>query len=133
MLKRSIDGTAHAWAALGGDPAHLAAIGYQGPDDVLPARLPVRELARSTVAVASLAAAELALSLIPAVRVDEGAVATAFVSERHLRVDGRGASTFAPLSRFWRTADGWLRTHANYPHHRARLIAALGLDADAAD
>ncbi|MFH8983886.1 CoA transferase [Streptomyces varsoviensis] len=137
MLKRSIDGTAHAWAALGGDPAHLAAIGYQGPDDVLPARLPVRELARSTVAVASLAAAELAATRgggpLPAVRVDEGAVATAFVSERHLRVDGRGASTFAPLSRFWRTADGWLRTHANYPHHRARLIAALGLDADAAD
>ena len=37
------------------------------------------------------------------------------------------ADNFAPLSRFWRTADGWVRTHANYPHHRARLLAALGL------
>ncbi|MEV0275781.1 CoA transferase [Streptomyces sp. NPDC050610] len=137
MLKRSIDGTAHAWAALGGDPAHLAAISHHGPDDALPARLPVRELARSTVAVASLAAAELSAARaggpLPAVRVDDGAVATAFVSERHLRIDGRGGSTFAPLSRFWHTADGWLRTHANYPHHRARLAAALGLDATADD
>ncbi|MFE9852291.1 hypothetical protein ACFYPN_26335 [Streptomyces sp. NPDC005576] len=31
------------------------------------------------------------------------------------------------MSRFWRTADGWVRTHANYPHHRARLLRALGM------
>ncbi|MBT2387592.1 CoA transferase, partial [Streptomyces sp. ISL-11] len=69
---------------------------------------------------------------LPAVRVDDGAVATAFVSERLLRVDGLAATTFAPLSRFWRARDGWVRTHANYPHHRARLLAALGL-ADSPD
>ncbi|MET7320153.1 CoA transferase [Streptomyces sp. NPDC005549] len=79
----------------------------------------------------SLAAAEL-LSLrnrvpVPAVRVNEAAVATAFVSERHLRIDGRAPSSFAPLSGFWRAADGWVRTHANYPHHRARLLSALGI------
>ncbi|MET9358250.1 CoA transferase [Streptomyces sp. NPDC006617] len=79
--------------------------------------------------MASLAAAEL-LSLrnrvpVPAVRVNEAAVATAFVSERHLRIDGRASASFAPLSGFWQTADGWVRTHANYPHHRARLLDAL--------
>ncbi|MFU0243077.1 CoA transferase, partial [Streptomyces scabiei] len=79
----------------------------------------------------SLAAAEL-LSLrnrvpVPAVRVNEAAVATAFVSERHLRIDGRAPSSFAPLSGFWRAADGWVRTHANYPHHRAQLLSALGI------
>ncbi|MYR23684.1 CoA transferase, partial [Streptomyces sp. SID6137] len=68
----------------------------------------------------------------PGVRVDDGAVAAAFHSERLLRVDGRAPLSFAPLSRFWRTADGWVRTHANYPHHRARLLDALGLPADAA-
>lgn len=95
------------------------------------------ELARSTVAVCALAAAELAARRagsvggpVERVRVDDGAVATAFLSERHLRVDGRAPTNFAPLSRFWRTADGWVRTHANYPHHRARLLAALGLPAD---
>ncbi|MFG2831208.1 CoA transferase [Streptomyces sp. NPDC048434] len=124
-------GTDLAWAALAGDPALTQRITYGGPPDLLPARLPVMSLARSTVAVCALAAAELTARRtggpVPAVRVDDGAVATAFVSERHLRVDGRACSAFAPLSRFWRTADGWVRTHANYPHHRARLLRALGL------
>lgn len=101
----------------------------------LEGRLPVRELARSCVGACALAAAELGarragLAKVPGIRVDDGAVATAFVSERHLLVDGRAPVTFAPLSRFWRTADGWVRTHANYPHHRARLLAALGVRED---
>ena len=123
-----------AWAALKGDPDLTGRITYAGPPGLLPARLPVMSLARSTVAVCALAAAELAAARdggpVPAVRVDDGAVATAFVSERHLRVDGRAPSSFAPLSRFWRTADGWVRTHANYPHHRAQLLRGLGLPAD---
>ncbi|WP_328889707.1 CoA transferase [Streptomyces sp. NBC_00316] len=128
-------GAGQAWAALGGDPALLDRVGGGGPAGLLPARLPVMELARSTVAVCALAAAELAAcrtgGAVQRVRVDDGAVATAFLSERHLRVGGRAPTTFAPLSRFWRTADGWVRTHANYPHHRARLLAALDLAADA--
>ncbi|MEU2512457.1 CoA transferase [Streptomyces syringium] len=130
MIKRATDATDQAWAALGGDPALTAGIAYDGPAGTLTAALPVRELARATVAVCALAAAELRTACagggpLPAVRVDDGAVATAFTSERHLRVGGRAASTFAPLSRFWRSADGWVRTHANYPHHRTRLLAAL--------
>lgn len=128
-------GTSQAWAALGADPALLDRVSYGGPTDGLPARLPVRELARATVAVCSLAAAELAAARtggpVPRVRVDDGAVATAFLSDRLVRVDGRAAATFAPLSRFWRAADGWVRTHANYPHHRERLLVALGLPGDA--
>ncbi|WP_445515085.1 CoA transferase [Streptomyces sp. NEAU-174] len=126
--------TAHAWAALGGDLALLERVTYRAVSGGLPARLPVAELARATVGVCSLAAAELGArrsgGAVPAVRVDEGAVATAFVSERHLRIDGRKPTNFAPLSGFWRAADGWVRTHANYPHHRGRLLAALGLSGD---
>ncbi|TXS51125.1 CoA transferase [Streptomyces sp. t39] len=126
-------GTAGAWAALGGDPALLDRVTFTGAG-ALPSRLPVEELARSTVAVCSLAAAELAALRdgggVPAVRVDDGAVTTAFLGDRLVRVDGVAPTTFAPLSRFWRTADGWVRTHANYPHHRGRLLAALGLPKD---
>ncbi|MYT30306.1 MULTISPECIES: CoA transferase [unclassified Streptomyces] len=129
--QRQTLGTDQAWAALGGDPGLTRRISYGGPPGLLAARLPVMALARATVAVCGLAAAELAAQRdggpLPAVRVDDGAVATAFVSERHLRIDGRAPTNFAPLSRFWRTAHGWLRTHANYPHHRARLLDALGL------
>ncbi|MFI6686766.1 CoA transferase [Streptomyces sp. NPDC050485] len=127
-------GTAQAWAALDGDPELLRHIAFEGVG-ALPSRLPVMELARSTVAVCALAAAELTGvrtgRSVPAVRVDDGAVTTAFLSDRLVRVDGVAPTTFAPLSRFWRAADGWVRTHANYPHHRAQLLAALGLPANA--
>ncbi|MDX3642102.1 CoA transferase [Streptomyces sp. MB09-02B] len=122
------------WAALGGDPALLPGVSTVVRGGVLDARLPVRELARTCVGVCALAAAELGarragLDEVPRVRVDDGAVGTALVSERHLLVDGRAPVNFAPLSRFWRTADGWVRTHANYPHHRERLLSALGVRA----
>ncbi|WP_370411534.1 CoA transferase [Streptomyces fradiae] len=125
-------GTELLWAELGGDPALLDRVAYGGPSGLLPARLPVMDLARATVAVAGLAAVERA-GLPGPVRVDDGAVATAFVSERHLRVDGRAPVNFAPLSRFWRAADGWVRTHANYPHHKAALLGALGRSDDSVD
>ncbi|MFJ9860874.1 CoA transferase [Streptomyces albogriseolus] len=123
------------WSGLGGDPALLSRVSAVERPGVLPSRLPVREFAGACVGVCALAAAELAARRtgggeVPAVRVDDGAVATAFVSERHLRTDGRAAESFAPLSRFWRTADGWVRTHANYPHHRARLLTPLGAPED---
>ncbi len=125
---------AQAWEALGGAPELVGRVRYRGIGDLGEGPLPVAELARATVAVCGLAAAELAAvragggveDVAPPV-VDEGAVATAFVSERHLRVQGRAPVTFAPLSGFWRTADGWVRTHANYPHHEAALVRALRL------
>ncbi|MFD3715539.1 CoA transferase [Streptomyces sp. NPDC058677] len=125
----------YAWSALGGDPALLPRVSTVVREGALQGRLPARELARACVGACALAAAELGarragLPEVPWVRVDDGAVATAFVSERHLLVDGRAPVTFAPLSRFWRTADGWVRTHANYPHHRARLLDALGVPED---
>ncbi|AVH59493.1 hypothetical protein C4B68_31275 [Streptomyces dengpaensis] len=124
------------WKGLGGDPALLNRVSTVVRGDALEARLPVRELARACVGACALAASELAarrtgLAKVPRVTVDDGAVATAFVSERHLLLGGRAPVSFAPLSRFWRAADGWVRTHANYPHHRARLLRALGLADDA--
>ncbi|WP_251092808.1 CoA transferase [Streptomyces sp. Caat 7-52] len=125
-----------AWKALGGEPGLLPRVSAVVHRDSLDSRLPVRELARACVGACALAAAELGarragLAEVPAVTVDDGAVAAAFHSERLLTVDGRAPDVFAPLSRFWRTADGWVRTHANYPHHRARLLGALGLARDA--
>ncbi|MFD0436875.1 CoA transferase [Streptomyces chartreusis] len=127
-----------AWSAVGGDAALLPRASTVVREGALDARLPVRELARACVGACALAAAELGArragrAEVPRVRLDDGAIATAFVSERHLLVDGRAPVWFAPLSRFWRTADGWVRTHANYPHHRAGLLAGLGMRQDDPD
>ncbi|MBU7600647.1 CoA transferase [Streptomyces sp. P38-E01] len=119
------------WSRLGGDPADLRRLRHLSGHGLV-ARLPVLDLARATTGVCALAAAEYAN---PGARVAlaDARVVAAFRSERLLRVDGRAVNGFAPLSRFWRTADGWVRTHANYPHHRARLLAALSLPDPGAD
>jgi crotonobetainyl-CoA:carnitine CoA-transferase CaiB-like acyl-CoA transferase len=91
----------------------------------------VADTAIACVGTALLAAASLAEQRErrrPTVRLDPGHIGAAMVSERHFRVAGRPAGPgFAPLSRFWPTADGWVRTHANYPWHRTALIEALGV------
>jgi hypothetical protein len=63
--------------------------------------------------------------------VDVRHVAVAARSERHATVPGREPPpSFAPLSRFWKTRDGHVRTHANYPWHRERALAVLGCPPD---
>jgi hypothetical protein len=56
-----------------------------------------------------------------------GPVAAAFDSLGHLRIAGTKPEGFAPLSGFRPTADGWIRLHANYPHHAARLTEAFSV------
>src|SRR5690349_12563748 len=67
------------------------------------------------------------------VELDTAHLACAVRSERYTRGDGRlDVGGFAPLSRFYRTADGWLRPHANYPWHRERLLGVVGTSDDPA-
>src|SRR5438128_8898890 len=105
------------WAALEGDPALVERLRVEHPGRHLPARLDVDGLAVAAAGSALLAAAEL--SGAHEVSLDARHLAVAYGSERHVAVDGEELPAgFAPLSRFARTADGWVRTHANYPHHR---------------
>ncbi|MHA7262587.1 hypothetical protein ACX80W_05200 [Arthrobacter sp. TMN-37] len=120
-----------AWSALGEDPAALGRV-PPGGEPALASALNVPRLARDSVAAASLAAAQWTDHLLPrhsprSVRLDAGRIATAFTSERHLRIRGEAPDLWAPLSGFFQAADGWVRTHANYPHHLGRLLAALEL------
>lgn len=65
--------------------------------------------------------------------IDPDRVAISYRSDRFLTIDGSAPSVWSPFSGFWRTEDGWIRTHGNYPHHAAALRAGLRLldDADA--
>lgn len=123
-----------AWEGLGEDPAALALVRDHGDSVPLDSSLPVGPLVHDAIAAASLSAALLvarrAGCAVPTVELDPVRVATAVTSERHFRLAGVPVDAFAELSGYWPTADGWLRTHANYPHHRERLLTALGLAHD---
>lgn len=54
-------------------------------------------------------------------------VAGAFAAMDHLRMDGLAPSPWAELSGFFAARDGWVRLHANYPHHEAALRTVLGV------
>ena len=99
--------------------------------NALASSLPVNTLACGSVAAAGLAG--LAALGGERVLVDPLAVAVAFRSDQFLTIDGHAPQSFAPLSGFFRAGDGWVRTHANYPHHRERLLRALHLPHDASD
>jgi crotonobetainyl-CoA:carnitine CoA-transferase CaiB-like acyl-CoA transferase len=113
-----------------------ASAAHIGAGETLPSRPATTELATGSVAAAAAAAALFARSrgaspVVTRWEVDPRRVAASFRGDQLLRLDGRAFPGFAELSGFFHTRDGWLRTHANYPHHRRRLLAALDLPEDA--
>lgn len=116
---------ARVWTEIGGAPALLPA---SRPVSSVPlaSRTATAELARASVMAATLAAGRDAFA------VDPVRVAVAYRSDRYLIVDGAPPPVWSPLSGFWRSADGWIRTHGNYPHHADALRRGLRLG-DAAD
>jgi hypothetical protein len=113
-------------------------IPWRGGSTGLASPLPVDALAQASVAAAAGAAALLRESAVP--EIDPVRIGSSFRADQLLRIDGAAPGGFAPLSGFWSagrgersdggSTDGWVRTHANYPHHRARLLTALGLPDD---
>jgi hypothetical protein len=120
-----------AWAALGGEMDLLELVDVRGDRaGLLPSRLAAQSAMVAAVAVSTLAASVLDAARRggPPVRVlvDAEHVAVAARSARYARAEGVEPSDFfAALSRFWRTADGWLRLHANYGWHRERALRVL--------
>ena len=115
------------WSELGRDPAELGALDPL-PTAPLPARLDVSGLAVGAVAAASLAAGSSTGRgrRVSRIHLDGDRIAVAYTSERWFLQDGVRPEVWAPLSGFWRTTDGWVRTHGNYPHHAAALRRTLG-------
>jgi hypothetical protein len=106
---------------LGTDPRSVDEIRRPSSPVPLPSRLATGDLAW-----ASLAAAVLAAGRHPST-IDPVRLAVAYRSDRVLTIDGSTPSVWSPLSGFWQTDDGWIRTHGNYPHHAAALRRGLRL------
>jgi len=126
---------AEAWSSLtsgSASPVEVALPELTGQTTALPSRFAATETATASIATALMAAVALRRNESAGRGrsvLHRGQVAAAVRSERFFTAAGRSAGMgFAPLSRFWRASDGWVRTHANYPWHRRALLQTLGTD-----
>ena len=129
MAAVSVPAANEMLADLGVTEAALPEVVGDGRPEALASPLAVSDCAVASVTGCLAAAADLAWTRSgrrPVTAVDTGHIGAAVRSETWLRdPGGRALSGFAPLSRLWPTADGWVRTHVNYPWHRAALLDGL--------
>lgn len=100
----------------------------EGTDPVLPSSFAVGTAAQSTIAAAALAACELGHARgaeRQEVRVDM--LHAAVECTGWFSLDGCVPDLWDPFSGLYRCADGWVRVHANFAHHREGALRLLGL------
>lgn len=112
------------WQDWKADPLPIADVAPPVHQVPLPSRLSTGDLAWASVAAMSLAAGRRAAGVDD---LDPARIAAAFRSDRYLRIDGEAPPVWSPFSGFWRTSEGWVRTHGNYPHHASALRRALAI------
>jgi len=119
-----------SWDALGGDVAAAVTTEY-GPERVLPSGFDVTALAAASVGAATLAAAQVWAARtgapVAAVSVDRRAAALSFASETLFQPIGWSTPPiWDPIAGDYEAADGWIRLHTNYRHHRDGVHRVLG-------
>lgn len=120
------DAHSPAWPTL--DLPWATDVVARGPRVFWGGPLDVEGLAVGSVSAAITAANSVAASRGSSWRawVVSGLVGASFGSIGRLRRDGEPLAAWGELSGFFRTGDGWVRLHGNYPHHAQRLLQVLG-------
>jgi crotonobetainyl-CoA:carnitine CoA-transferase CaiB-like acyl-CoA transferase len=128
--------TAALWRRAGLPAEALAKLALTGLDPALPSAFSVGTAAQASIAATALAAAELHHQRgapRQRVAVDMRHAAAEFRSERLFRVDGQEAQElWDAIAGLYPTADGWVRLHTNFPHHRDGILRLLGVPNDRA-
>jgi crotonobetainyl-CoA:carnitine CoA-transferase CaiB-like acyl-CoA transferase len=116
--------------ALAGLPPEVAGWArLSGADPVLPSSFSVGTASQVSVAAAALAACALGVQrgqAPQAVAVDMRHAALECSAWHSL--DGKVRDPWDAFSGLYRAADGWVRIHANFAHHRTGALRLLGLD-----
>src|SRR5260370_11596331 len=121
------------WQLTGLPGPALDHIHLNGADPVLPSSFAVGTAAQSTIAAAALAACEVGyVRGAPRQDVSVDMRHAAMEAVGWFSIDGRAPPLFDPLSGLYRCADGWVRLHAVFLHHRRGAMRLLSLDPDAA-
>ncbi|WP_431509346.1 CoA transferase [Variovorax sp. DAIF25] len=114
-------------AGLPADALPLARL--TGVDPVLPSSFAVGAAAQGSIAAAALAACELGHARgVPRQAVAVDMRHAALECTGWFSLDGRVPELWDAFSGLYRTADGWVRIHANFAHHREGALRLLGLD-----
>lgn len=104
-----------------------------GTDPVLPSSFAVGSAAQTSVAAASLAAVELGhVRGQPRQQVSVDMTHAALECSGWFSLNGQTPNIWDKFSGLYRCADGWVRIHANFAHHRDGALRLLGLSADSA-
>jgi crotonobetainyl-CoA:carnitine CoA-transferase CaiB-like acyl-CoA transferase len=124
---------ADLWRCAALPEAALGCAELAGADPVYPSSFAVGTAAQTSIAAAALAACELGHARgtpRQTVRVDMTHAAAECLG--WFSVDGRVPDPWDRFSGLYRTADGWVRVHANFAHHRDAALRLLHLDAASA-
>ncbi|HEX7865618.1 MAG TPA: CoA transferase [Variovorax sp.] len=117
------------WRQAGLPEEALAFARLTGADPVLPSSFAVGAAAQSTVAAAALAACELGhLRGAPRQQVGVDMLHAALECTGWFSLDGQVPDPWDAFSGLYRCADGWVRVHANFAHHRDGALRLMKLD-----
>jgi crotonobetainyl-CoA:carnitine CoA-transferase CaiB-like acyl-CoA transferase len=120
---------AQLWRLAGLPAQALGFAELTGGEPVFASSFAVATAAQSTIAAAALAACELGHQRGTSrqkVSVDMTHAAVECLA--WFAIDGRVPEPWDKFSGLYRAADGWVRVHANFRHHRDGVLRLLGLD-----
>ena len=117
------------WTSTGGEAAALDALTLTGDEPQLPSSFRVAAAAQVSVAATGLAAAEIwkmRSGQAQQVAVDMRHAVVECRSERYLRVDDKPPPpAWDAIAGVYKTRDGFVRLHTNFPHHRDAVCKVL--------
>jgi crotonobetainyl-CoA:carnitine CoA-transferase CaiB-like acyl-CoA transferase len=117
------------WTSAGGEAAALDALTLTGDEPQLPSSFRVAAAAQVSVAATGLAAAEIwkmRSGQAQQVAVDMRHAVVECRSERYLRVDDKPPPpAWDAIAGVYKTRDGFVRLHTNFPHHRDAVCKVL--------
>lgn len=128
----TLDSITHIWRTLGLPSDALRSLHLIEDTNIFSSSFKVGHLAHASIALSALAAA-LTWSTrtgehIPKVSVSKRHACAEFISERLYTLDGkRLASPLGVLGGLHKTADGYVRMHDGFTHHRNNALEILGL------
>jgi len=132
-MPSSLDVLALLWQMAGLPDEALGHLSLPGADPVFPSSFAVGTAAQSTIAAAALAACEVGHARgAPRQQVSVDMTHAAVECTGWFSLDGQEPELWDPISGLYRCADGHVRIHANFAHHREGALRLLGLDPDIA-